>query len=198
MNLTSSLVEHSKIAKCIFQRLISGSLTSWSFRQNGHFSIHFATKSVHFCEKSLFHVEPFKNCFQRILCSDSRSQLLFLFYENKHFLKKLVPYVASGQATRTKMTAIWFSSYDFLVKMATFQLTLRLKVSIFVKKHFFSFEAFKIVFKGLCVPTSEASCSSYFMKTDRQNLNFKLSLSPQIQGQKKSRPLQIEAQRLTM
>ena len=45
--------------------------------------IDFATKTVRFCEKSLFHFEPFKNCFQRILCSDSRSQLLFLFYENR-------------------------------------------------------------------------------------------------------------------
>ena len=67
-----------------------------------------------------------------------------------------------------------------------------------MKTHFFISPNLKIDYKGLCAPTSEASCSSYFMKTDRQNLNFKLSLSPQIQDQKKSRPLQIEAQRLTM
>ena len=29
------------------------------------------------------HFEPFKCCLQRILCSDFRSQLLFLFYENR-------------------------------------------------------------------------------------------------------------------
>ena len=34
-------------------------------------------------ENQLFHFEPFKNCFQRTLCSDFRSQLLFLFYENR-------------------------------------------------------------------------------------------------------------------
>ena len=35
-----------------------------------------------FLENPLFHLHLFKNCFQRTLCSDFRSQLLFLFYEN--------------------------------------------------------------------------------------------------------------------
>ena len=117
---------------------------------------------------------------------------------DKHFSKKSTSYVASAQSTRTKMTAIWFSSYELFVKMDTFQFTLRLKVSIFVKNHFFILSNLKIVFKGFCVPTSEASCSSYFMKTDRQNPNFKCARSPQIQDQKNPGPLQTEAQRLTM
>ena len=96
------------------------------------------------------------------------------------------------------MTANGFSSYELFVKMDTFELTLRLKVSIFVKNHFFILSHLNIIYRGLCVPTSEASCSSYFMKTDRQKPNFKLALSPQIQDQKNPGPLQTEAQRLTM
>ena len=138
----------------------------WTFRQSCHFLIDFATKTVRFCEKSLFHFEPFKYCLQRILCSDFRNQLLFSCYENQQFLKNLVSYLASAQSARTKMTAIWFSSYELFVKIDTFQFTLRLKVSIFVKNHFFILSHLKIVFKGFCVPTPEASCSSYFMKTN--------------------------------
>ena len=89
-----------------------------------------------------------------------------IFEKGKQFFKKLVPYLAPGQATRTKMTANWFSSYELFVKMDTFKLTLRLKVSIFVKIHFFILSHLKIVFKGFCVPTSEARCSSYFMTTN--------------------------------
>ena len=70
-------------------------------------------------------------------------------------------------------------------------------LALFMKSHFFILNHLKIVFKGLCVPTSEASCSSYFMKTDRQKPNFKLALSPQIQDQKNPGPLQTEAQRPT-
>ena len=119
-----------------------------------------------FHENPLFHFAPFKKCFQRTLCSDFRNQLLFSFYENRHFLQKLTPYLAPGQATRTKMTANGFSSYELFVKMDTFQFTLRLKVSIFVENHFFILSHLKIVFKGFCVPTPEASCSSSFMKTN--------------------------------
>ena len=36
-----------------------------------------------FHEKSLFHFTPYKNYLQRTLCSGFRSQLLFLFYENR-------------------------------------------------------------------------------------------------------------------
>ena len=82
--------------------------------------------------------------------------------------------------------------------MDTFELTLRLKVSIIVKKHFFILSHLNIVYRGFCVPTSEASCSSYFMKTDRQKPNFKFPLSPQPQDQKNPGPLQTEAQRPTM
>ena len=62
---------------------------------------------------------------------------------NQHFLKKSTSYVASAQSTRTKMTAIWFSSYELFVKMDTFELTLRLNVSIFCEKALFHFEPFK-------------------------------------------------------
>ena len=117
---------------------------------------------------------------------------------NQHFFKKSTSYVASAQSTRTKMTAIWFSSYELFVKMDTFQFTLRLKVSIFVKNHFFILSNLKIVFKGLCVPTSEASCSSYFMKADRQKPTFIFPLSPQPQDQKNPGHLQTEAQHLTV
>ena len=64
------------------------------------------------------------------------------------------------------MTANGFSSYELFVKMDTFQLTLRLKVSTFVKKHFFILSHSNIVYKGFCVPTSETSCSSHVMKTN--------------------------------
>ena len=67
-----------------------------------------------------------------------------------------------------------------------------------MKTNFFILPHINIVYRGLCVPTSEASCSSYFMKTDRQKTNFKLALSLQIQDQKNPGPLQTEAQRLTM
>ena len=38
---------------------------------------------ITFHEIPLFRFHWFKNCFQRTLCSDFRSQLLFLFYENR-------------------------------------------------------------------------------------------------------------------
>ena len=38
---------------------------------------------ITFHENPLFRFHWFKNCFQRTLCSDFRSQLLFLFYENR-------------------------------------------------------------------------------------------------------------------
>ena len=78
---------------------------------------------------------PFKFIYkllQRMLCSDFRSQLLFLFYENQHPLKKWVSYLAPGQATKTKMAAYGFSSYELFVNNATFELTLRLKVCMFL------------------------------------------------------------------
>ena len=56
----------------------------------------------------------------------------------------------------------------------------------------------QIVFKGVCVLSSESGCSSYFMKTDRQEPNFKCARSPQIQDHKNPGPLQTEAQRLTI
>ena len=96
------------------------------------------------------------------------------------------------------MTANGFSSYELFVKIITFYCILQYFLPLFMKTHFSILSHMKIVYRGLCVPTSETTCSSYFMKTDRQNPNFKLALSPQIQDQKKSRPLQIEAQRLTM
>ena len=83
------------------------------------------------------------------MCSDFRNQLLFLFYENKHFLKKFVPYVSPGQATRTKMTANGFSSYELFGKIDTFELTLRLKFPSFCKKALFHFQALKNHFKGI-------------------------------------------------
>ena len=67
-----------------------------------------------------------------------------------------------------------------------------------MKVNFLILPHIDIVYRGLCVPTSETSCSSYFMKTDRQKPNFKLALSPQIQDKENPGPLQIEAQRLTM
>ena len=36
-----------------------------------------------FHENPLFHFAPSENCLQRTLCSDFRSQLLFLFYANR-------------------------------------------------------------------------------------------------------------------
>ena len=67
-----------------------------------------------------------------------------------------------------------------------------------MKTHFFILPHLNIVYRGLCVPTSETSCSSYSMKTDRQKPNFKLALSPQVQDRKNPGPLPTEAQRLTM
>ena len=47
------------------------------------FLLHFTGVQAAFHENPLFHFAPFKNCFQRTLCSDFRSRLLFLFYENR-------------------------------------------------------------------------------------------------------------------
>ena len=55
-------------------------------------------------------------------------------------------YVTPGQATRTKMAANGFSSYELFVKMDTFELTLRLKVSFcFVRNPFFILSHINIV-----------------------------------------------------
>ena len=67
-------------------------------------------------KKTLFNFQALKNRLQRTLCSDSRNRLLFLFYEDKHFSKKLVSYLTPAQSTKTKMTANGFSSYELFVK----------------------------------------------------------------------------------
>ena len=67
-----------------------------------------------------------------------------------------------------------------------------------MNNNFFISRHLNIVFKGFRVLSPESGCSSYFMKTDRQEPNFKLALSPQTQDQKNPGPLQTEAQRLTM
>ena len=124
--------------------------------------------------------------------------LVVQFSENQHFSKKSIPYWASAQSTKTKMTANGFSSYELFVKKCDFCCILQYFLPLFTKTHFFILPHINIVYRGLCAPTSETSCSSYFMKTDRQKPNFKLALSPQIQDQKNPGPLQTEAQRLTM
>ena len=72
------------------------------------------------CENPFVHFQALKICFEGILCSDLRSHPLFLFYGNKHFLKKLVSYLAPAQSQRTKMTANGLSSYKLFVKIDTF------------------------------------------------------------------------------
>ena len=67
-----------------------------------------------------------------------------------------------------------------------------------MKTNFFILPHLNIVYRGLCVPTSETSCSSYFMKTDRQKLNLVFALSLQMQDQKNPGPLQTEVQRPSM
>ena len=96
------------------------------------------------------------------------------------------------------MTANGFSSYERFVKIITCYCILQYVLPLFMKTNFFVLPHINIVYRGLCVPTSETSCSSYLMKTDRQKPNFILALSPQIQDQKNPGPLQTEAQRLTM
>ena len=114
-----------------------------NFSSKSTIFIVFYNVSGNFSWKPTFHFTPYKYCLQRTLCSDFRNQLLFLFYENKHFLKKLVSYLTPGQATKTKMTANGFSSYEVFVKLGTFQFTLRLKVSMFVKQVLFHFRPLK-------------------------------------------------------
>ena len=41
-------------------------------------------------------------------------------FQNTTFLEKQIPYPSPGQAARTKMTAIWFSSYDMFIKQLEF------------------------------------------------------------------------------
>ena len=96
------------------------------------------------------------------------------------------------------MTANGFSSYELFAKIDDFYCILQYFLPLFMKTHFFILPNINSVYRGLCAPTSETSCSSYFMKTDRQKPNFKLALSLQIQDQKNPGPLQTEAQRLTM
>ena len=118
--------------------------------------------------------------------------------KNKHFFKKSTSYASSAQSTRTKMTANGFSSYELFVKIDDLHVILQCFWQLFMKINFFVLPNVNIVYRGLCVPTSETSCSSYFMKTDRQKPNLILVLSPQIQDQKNPGPLQTEAQRPTM
>ena len=81
------------------------------------------------------------------------------------FWQKLVPYVAPGRSTRTKMTANGFSSYELFVKKCDCCCILQYFLPLFMNTHFFILPHLNIVYRGLCVPTSETSCSSYFMKT---------------------------------
>ena len=108
-----------------------------------YFTIDLAT----FHENPLFHFQALKNCFKGTLCSDLRNQLLFSFYENKHFLKKLVSYWAPAQSTRTKMTANGFSSYERFVKKCDFCCILQHIRAFFCKKQTFPCSALEQVFK---------------------------------------------------
>ena len=83
-------------------------------------------------------------------------------------------------------------------KNRRFLLYFTIFLATFHENQLFHLPHINIVYRGLCVPTSEASCSSYFMKTDRQKPNFKLALSPQTKDQKNLGLLQREAQRITM
>ena len=85
-----------------------------------------------FHEKTLFHFQTLKNRFQRTLCSGSRHRVLFLSYDDKHFLKKLVSYLTPGQSTRTKMTANGFSSYEVFVKLGFFLIHFATKSYVFL------------------------------------------------------------------
>ena len=107
-----------------------------SFSSKSAISVVFYNIFHTFHEKTLFHFQALKNRLQMTSCSDCRNRLLFLSYEDKHFSKKLVSYLTPGQATTTKMTANGFSSYEVFVELSTFQFTLKLKVSIFVKSAF--------------------------------------------------------------
>ena len=55
--------------------------------------------------KNILHLHPYKYCLQRILCSDFRSQLLFLFYENRpaktQFQISPFPTATRSQKSRT-------------------------------------------------------------------------------------------------
>ena len=53
------------------------------FHQKVRFDCVFPMEIPLFHENPLFHFTPYKNHLQRTLCSDFRSQLLFLFYENR-------------------------------------------------------------------------------------------------------------------
>ena len=67
-----------------------------------------------------------------------------------------------------------------------------------MKHHFFISSRLSTVYRGFSALTSEASCSSYFMKQTRPKLNFKCVLSPQLHDQINPGPLQTEARRLTI
>ena len=149
-----------------------------------------------FHENPLFHFAQFKNCFQRTLCSDFRSQLLFLFYENRPAKTQfqLHPFSTTTRPEKSRTppdrsaTPYYVESFHFSARIhgtniqniESIVLNLDLKPNLWIdcRQH--------------------EQCSSYFMKTDRQKPNFKLPLSPQIQDQKKLGPLQTEAQRPTM
>ena len=86
------------------------------------------------------------------------------------------------------MTANGFSSYELFVKIITFYCILQYFLPLFMKTYFFILPNLKIVCRGLCVPTSETSCSSYFMKTDRQKTNFIFPLSTNTRPEKSRTP----------
>ena len=116
-----------------------------------------------FHENQTFHFQALSNRLQRTLCSDSRNRLLFLFYEDKHLSKQMVSYLTPAQSTKTKMTAHWLSGYEVFVQLGTFEFTLRLKVSTFVKMCFFISGLKQNVYEKFCVLSSDSGCCSYFM-----------------------------------
>ena len=130
------------------------------------------------------------------MCSGFRSQLLFLFYENRPAKTQfqLHPFSTNTRPEKSRTppdrsaTPYYVESFHFSARIhgtniqniESIVLNLDLKPNLWIdcRQH--------------------EQCSSYFMKTDRQKPNFKLALSPQIQDQKNPGPLQTEAQRPTM
>ena len=106
-----------------------------------------------------------------ILCSDFRSQLLFLFYDIRHFLKKWVSYVSPSQATRWNMCANGFSSYELFIKIIDFSAPARRFVPLLVKTHFFNLIELVFLFTEalyLCLVFSMHIILLFFQKYDPQ------------------------------
>ena len=62
----------------------------------------------------------------------------YFFPTDQHFSKKSIPYASPGQATRWKLTANGFSSFELSIKIFDYDAYLQCFVPLFTKKRFFN------------------------------------------------------------